>query len=121
MTRKRYLCADDITRANALNEFFKNPEIDAIIACRGGYGAIRILDKIDYEAIKQNPKFFGGYSDITALQLMIYKKTGLVTYNSPMAYSDFGCETTQYTIQSFFDVLTNGINELSIDWSARIF
>ena len=115
VTRKRYLCADDITRANALNEFFKKPEIDAIIACRGGYGAIRILDKIDYEAIKQNPKFFGGYSDITALQLMIYKKTGLVTYNSPMAYSDFGCETTQYTTKSFFDALTNGINELSID------
>ncbi len=114
-TRKNYLCAEDETRAQALNEFFKNPDINAIIACRGGYGAIRILDKIDYEAIKNNPKFFGGYSDITALQLMIYKKTGLVTYNAPMAYSDFGTEINDYTKQSFFNVIENGIKEIAID------
>lgn len=114
-TRKNYLCADDKMRADALNKFFKSPEIDAIIACRGGYGAIRILDKIDYEAIKENPKMFGGYSDITALQLMIYKKTGLVTFNTPMAYSDFGCGTSDYTKDSFFNVLEQGTKEIVID------
>lgn len=114
-TRKNYLCANDETRAKALNDFFKDPSINAIIACRGGYGAIRILDKIDYETIKSNPKFFGGYSDITALQLMIYKKTGLITYNSPMAYSDLGNEVDKYTEASFFNALENEVKEIIID------
>lgn len=113
--RKNYLCGDDNTRAKALNDFFKDDNIDAIIAARGGYGAIRLIDKIDYLSIKQHPKIFCGYSDITALMLMIYKKTGLVTYNAPMAYSDFGTDISQYTEKSFFNNLTNGIREIAID------
>lgn len=115
--RKNYLCADDETRANALNEFFKDPSISAIVACRGGYGAIRILDKIDYDAIKSNPKIFCGYSDVTALQLMIYKNTGLITYNAPMAYSDFGTDCEDDTINSFFNTLEHGINEICLEKS----
>lgn len=114
-TPKDYLCGTDAQRAQALNDFFKDPEINAIVAARGGYGAIRILDKIDYDLIKNNPKIFVGYSDITALQLMIYKKTGLVTYNGAMAYSDFACGITSYTKDSFFNVLTCGIDEIIID------
>lgn len=114
-TRKDYLCADDEMRAKALNDFFADESINAIITTRGGYGAIRILDKIDYETIKKNPKIFAGYSDITALSLMIYKKTGLVTYNAPMAYSDFGCGITEFSKSSFFNVLQNGISEILID------
>ena len=114
-TRKNYLCADDETRANELNNFFADKSIDAIIAARGGYGAIRILDKIDYEIIKSNPKIFAGYSDITALSLMIYKKTGLITYNAPMAYSDFGSDIDKYTEKSFFNTLENDISEIIID------
>lgn len=113
---KDYLAGTDAQRAQALNDFFKDPEINAIVATRGGYGAIRILDKIDYDLIKNNPKIFVGYSDITALQLMIYKKTGLVTYNGAMAYSDFACGgITTYTKDSFFNVLTCGIDEIIID------
>lgn len=114
-TRKDYLCGDDEARADALNKFFEDDEIDAIIASRGGYGAIRILDKIDFDTIKNNPKIFAGYSDITALSLMIYRKTGLITYNAPMAYSDFGCGITEYSKNSFFDVLENGTSEIKID------
>lgn len=113
--RKNYLAGSDEQRAQGVNDFFKDPEIGAIIATRGGYGALRILGDIDFEAIKNNPKIFVGYSDLTALQLMIYKKTGLVTYNGAMAYSDFGCGTSDYTKDSFFDVLTNGVSEILID------
>ncbi len=115
--RKNYLCAQDAIRAKALNDFFADKSINAIVSCRGGYGAIRILDKIDYELIKNNPKIFCGYSDITALQLMIYKKTGLVTYNAPMAYSDFGADIDKYSEESFFDTLTQGIKEMCLDKS----
>ena len=115
--RKNYLCAQDAIRAKALNDFFADKSINAIVSCRGGYGAIRILDKIDYELIKNNPKIFCGYSDITALQLMIYKKTGLVTYNAPMAYSDFGTDLEEDTINSFFNTLEHGIKEISLEKS----
>ena len=114
-TKKNYLCASDEKRANMLNEFFADDSIDAIIATRGGYGSIRLLDKIDYELIKSKPKIFGGYSDITALMLMVYKNTGLVTYNMPMAYSDFGKGITQYSAESFFRVLNGNFKEIIID------
>ena len=113
--RVNYLCGDDNTRAKALNDFFKDECIDAIIAARGGYGAIRLLDKIDYLSIKQHPKIFCGYSDITALSLMLYKKTGLITYNAPMAYSDFGEDVSPYTEQSFFNTLAGETAEMIID------
>lgn len=112
---KKYLCGTDEERANALNSFFADDSIDIILAARGGYGAIRILDKIDYALVKRNPKPFFGYSDITALQLMIYKKTGMITYNAPMAYSDFARDITEYTEKSFFDVLNKSHKELIID------
>ena len=114
-THKNYLCANDSERAEALNNFFADESINAIIACRGGYGAIRILDKIDYDVIKNNPKIFCGYSDITALQLIIYKKTGLVSYNAPMIYSDFGLDFDEYTVENFFGTLTQGIKEICLD------
>ncbi len=113
--KKNYLCADDSSRADALNDFFEDKSINAIVACRGGYGAIRILDKLDYETIRNNPKIFCGYSDITALQLMIYKKTGLVTYNAPMAYTDFGEDIDTCTKESFFKTLEQGSEEIYLD------
>lgn len=115
LKRKNYLCGEDEARAKAFNDFFKEDSINAIIAARGGYGAIRIIDKIDYEAVKAHPKIFCGYSDITALMLMIYKKTGLVSYNAPMAYSDFGAYVSKYTEESFFTTLSTKTREIQID------
>lgn len=113
--RKDYLSGTDEERAAALNDSFKDPEIKAIVAARGGYGAIRILNKLDYKSIQSNPKIFVGYSDITALSLMIYKQSGLVTYSGAMAFSDFGCGISEYTKNSFFDILENDKKEIEID------
>ena len=55
-------------------DFFQDDKIDAIVCTRGGYGVLRILDKINYDIIKNHPKILCGYSDITALLLYIYKK-----------------------------------------------
>lgn len=88
-TQSRYghLAGTDEERADELNGMFRDKEIKAIIALRGGSGSARILDKLDYEAIRKNPKIFIGYSDITALHLAIHKKTGLVTFHGPVAVS----------------------------------
>lgn len=103
----RYLAGTDEKRLNELHKFFKNPEINAIICMRGGYGAIRLIKNVDYDLISKNPKIFCGYSDITALSLMLLKKSKLITYSAPMIQGDFGQETPdEFTISSFFKALT---------------
>ena len=88
--KKRYLAGSDKDKIDELQKFFEDSEIDMIISARGGYGAIRLVNQIDYDLIKKNPKPIIGFSDVTALLLMIYKKTGIITYHGPMACSDFG-------------------------------
>lgn len=77
---ERFLAGKDLDRANDLMDFFKDPEVKAIIATRGGQGSQRLLPFLDYELIKQNPKQLFGFSDTTALQLALFKKSGLVSY-----------------------------------------
>lgn len=79
-----YFSNTDEERAKDINEMFANPEIDAILCARGGYGSTRILDMLDYELIKNNPKPFIGFSDITAIINTIYQRTGLVAFHGPM-------------------------------------
>lgn len=106
--KNRYLAGTDEKKVQELHKFFKDPRIKMILAARGGYGTIRLLDKIDFDLIKNNPKIFAGYSDLTAIEAMIYKKTGLVTFYSPHAQSDFGIEeVSKFVEKSFFNTLTN--------------
>lgn len=102
-SKYRYLAGSDNERADALHKMFLDESIKAIVALRGGFGAIRLLDKIDYNIIRENPKIFCGYSDITALNVMFLKKAGLITYSGPMIMSDFGLEyQNDYTMNKFF-------------------
>ena len=84
-----YLCTSVEHRAEDLNEAFRDKNVKAILTVIGGFNSNQILDFIDYEVIKQNPKIFCGFSDITALSNAIHAKTGLVTYSGPH-YSSFG-------------------------------
>lgn len=106
---------DDEDCINALHTFFLNPQIDAILCARGGYGTLKLLDKIDWNVIKDNPKIFAGYSDITILLNMIYRKTGLITFHSPMANGDFGQEIEEYTKKGFFNCLKGKIDKIEAD------
>ncbi len=100
--RLGYLAGDDSMRALALMDAFADDEVDGIFAARGGYGSLRILSDIDYRFIGSHPKPFVGYSDLTALLLAIYKKTGLVTFHGPMPAVEFGRRIRSYTIERFF-------------------
>lgn len=73
----------------ALHEVFADKNVDAVFCARGGNGAIHILDSLDFELIKNNPKIFMGYSDITALHAAIHKNTGLITFHGPTC-TEFG-------------------------------
>jgi len=82
--RQEYLAGNDEDRLSDLEDMFRNTEIKAIFCSRGGYGSLRLLDRIDYDLIRKNPKIIVGYSDMTALLTAIFKKTGLITFHGPM-------------------------------------
>ena len=104
--QNKYLAGSDEDKTEELHSFFLDSKIKLILNARGGYGSIRLINKIDYEIIKNNPKPFCGFSDITALLLMFYKKCGLKTFHSPMACSDF-VELNDFTINNFFNTINN--------------
>ncbi len=82
--RNHYLAGSDDDRADELNAAIRDPKVNAIFPCRGGYGLMRILDRIDYEALRANPKVIIGFSDLTALHLAVAKKAHVITLHSPM-------------------------------------
>lgn len=84
-----YLSGTDDIRAQDINAMFADDEVDAIVCLRGGYGAMRILDKLDYDLIAKHPKIFMGFSDITALHIALLEKCGLATFHGPMAAANW--------------------------------
>jgi muramoyltetrapeptide carboxypeptidase len=83
--RTGYLAGHDRDRLNDINVALRDPNIDGIWCLRGGYGMIRILADIDYDALSRTPKAIIGYSDITALHAAVQRKCRLVTYHGPTA------------------------------------
>jgi muramoyltetrapeptide carboxypeptidase len=92
-----YLGGSVSERLDDLHGMFADPEVKAIFAVRGGYGSGQLLDGIDFDLIRRNPKIFAGFSDITALHLAIHAKAGIVTFHGPVALSRF----SDYTLDNF--------------------
>ena len=102
-----YLSGTDEVRARDINAMFADPEVDAIVCTRGGYGTMRLLDLLDYDVIRANPKIFVGFSDITALHIAFQKKCGLVTFHGPMATRWMHEFPDGFTKKALFDALMN--------------
>ena len=100
-------------RADDIHHMFSNPKIGAIICARGGYGANRVLPLLDYNLIRDNPKIFMGYSDITAYLTSITQKTGLVTFHGPMMVS-YKKGFVNYNFQTMERIL-NGTPDFKIE------
>lgn len=98
-----YLAGEDKFRAEELNSMFNNKDIDGIICLRGGYGTPRILDLLDYEMIKSNPKVFVGYSDITVLHIAFNQLSNLVTFHGPMVASDMSGNFSDFSKKSLLN------------------
>ena len=79
----------DAERAGDVNAMFADKDVAGIFAMTGGSGCNRIVDKLDYALIRRNPKYFGGFSDITCLLNGITRQTGLVTFHAPVAESEW--------------------------------
>ncbi len=78
-----FLAGSDQERLDIFHGLWKDPEVKAIMAIRGGYGTLRILDQLDYDIIRETPKTLIGFSDISALLNVITAKTGLITFHGP--------------------------------------
>ncbi|MEJ7713396.1 MAG: LD-carboxypeptidase [Pyrinomonadaceae bacterium] len=87
---------------------FRDPDVRGVFCIRGGYGSAHLLDRVDYDLIRRNPKVFVGYSDITALHLAIHQHAGLVTFHGPIALAGFPEYTERHFRQALFDTAAPG-------------
>lgn len=101
-----FLSGTDEERARDINNMFKDSRIEGVFCIRGGYGTPRILDKLDYDVIKANPKVFIGYSDITAIHIALNQKCNLVTFHGPMAASDMIDGFNEFSRDSYLKAIT---------------
>lgn len=107
MAQHGYLAGSDAQRAEDLNDMLRDVSVKAVFAVRGGYGTPRLLHLVDYAAVRRNPKIVVGYSDITALQLALYKKCGLVTFSGPMVGVEMWDSIDPFTEENFWRLLTS--------------
>lgn len=103
-----YLAGSDKRRAKELMQAFADPDVKAILPGGGGYGTMRILDRLNYDKIRMNPKIVTGFSDITGLHLALNRQAGLVTFHAAtslwrLAGED---EETSFTEKYFFTAIT---------------
>ncbi|MDY6838139.1 MAG: LD-carboxypeptidase [Thermodesulfobacteriota bacterium] len=82
--REGYLAGSDSERAALLMGLFSDGEVRAVLCARGGFGSMRLLPFLDFEAMGNHPKILVGFSDVTALLVSLYRKCGLVTFHGPM-------------------------------------
>ena len=96
-----YLAGSDGLRAEDIDRAFADPSVDGVLCIRGGYGAQRLLDRIDFDLIAAHPKFFCGYSDVTALHIALNQRCGFVTFHTPMPATELCCGADDYTLRSY--------------------
>jgi muramoyltetrapeptide carboxypeptidase len=106
--RKRwgFLAGSDRERASDLMRMFEDRKVNAILCVRGGYGSSRLIPLLDYRAIREHPKIFVGYSDLTSLHCAFLVKSGLISFHGPMLNSDFiKKDLPDFTLQNFLRTL----------------
>jgi len=99
--RNGYLAGSDAERAEELHALFADPAVKAIQCVRGGYGAMRLLELLDFDLISENRKPFIGYSDISVLLNVLYTKSGLITFHGQMGVT----AENVYNKAQFFETL----------------
>lgn len=106
LEKARYTAGSDERRVRELHEAFADPDVKAVWAARGGYGVMRLFKLLDDELLRQHPKVFIGYSDLTALHLRFYQRFGWVTFHGPMAAKDLAGGPEHYDRAALLGVLT---------------
>lgn len=116
LARYSYFAASDADRIGDFNTALRDDSIDAIWCLRGGYGAMRIVEHLDYDAARRHPKPIMGYSDISVLHAAIGRACEIVSYHSPNARS----ELTPFARDSFERALLLGVDPCGSTPNARV-
>jgi muramoyltetrapeptide carboxypeptidase len=103
LDRYGYLAGTDANRAADVNAMFADSCVQAILTLRGGWGCNRILPLLNYDRYRASPKILMGYSDITALLLAIYSRSGIVTFHGPVGTSTWNTFTVDYVRRILFN------------------
>ena len=119
LVQRNDLAAPAKDRAEELMYAFKDENVKAIFNARGGYGSIHILNLLDYDLIREHPKIFVGYSDITALHMAINKFSNMITFHGPMVASDVQ-EMSKPSYKLFLDVLHGNTREINPNYKDRL-
>ena len=106
----RFLTAGDRVRKTELENAFRSDEVDGIMVLQGGAGSIDMLSKIDYDVVRDNPKVFVGYSDITLLQLAFLRKAHMISFQGPMLVdlTDSDSTTREYNWSMLLNMVSTG-------------
>jgi len=99
-----FLAGTDQERLAELHELWRDPEVQAIMAVRGGYGCLRLLADLDLPLIRRQPKMLIGFSDLTVLLSTVQQRTGLITFHGPMLTTL--PKSDRESQESFFNLLT---------------
>jgi muramoyltetrapeptide carboxypeptidase len=106
--RSGYLAGSDPRRRDALLSFWRNPEVDIILAARGGYGTARLLPLLPWAEMSRQPRLLMGYSDLTALQNALLSCSGVASVSSPMAATELTSLPDPTTWNSILPFLKHG-------------
>jgi muramoyltetrapeptide carboxypeptidase len=115
LARYSYFAATDADRISDFNVALNDDSIDAIWCLRGGYGVMRILEQLDYDAMRRHPKPVMGYSDISALHAAVGRACEIVSYHSPNARTPL----SPFARESFERALLRGEDPCGIAAGAR--
>ena len=113
--RQGQLAGSDAHRAALMQRLLDDPEIKAIFCCRGGYGSVRIVDRLDLTRLARHPKWVVGYSDITVLHSHLHRQLGLPTLHATMPINMHGTETPATRSMHDFLFGTQG-DSFAYDW-----
>jgi muramoyltetrapeptide carboxypeptidase len=102
-----------------LHGMFRDPDVKAIWAIRGGSGCISLLKHLDFELIRKHPKILLGYSDITALHLAIHRHAGVVTFHGPVASSTLSDYATEHMLAVLSDPRASYTIPMSVENEQR--
>jgi muramoyltetrapeptide carboxypeptidase len=107
--REGYLADSDERRAEHLHALWSDEEVKAILAVRGGYGCLRMVEQLDWELFRRQPKFLAGFSDVTVLLNNLVVRSGLVAIHGPMAATL--ARSDERSLVSLFALLTGEVEE----------
>lgn len=104
-----YLADSDAKRADNLHALWSDEEVKAVLAIRGGFGCLRLIDRLDMDLFRRHPKFLIGFSDVTVLLNGLLHYAGLVSLHGPVATSL--ARSDEQTVVSLFSLLTGNFSE----------